>query len=311
MEHGGKPLVSVVVQTYNQEQYIAECLDGILSQQTDFPIEVIVFDDASTDATPQIVRRYAEQYPELIRPVFMTENQWSRGFDAFFTEMLPLLRGKYWAGCDGDDYWTYPHKLQRQADFLESHTDYVMCLHCFRDRSEVPGFQRFTPSLRRSRRLGVMELAVNPLAQWSTVMGRIDTVRSDASLLADAASGEYKWMDIRMYLAYLNAGRVYGFRGRWSVYRIQPRGIYMSLQLKNDAEDAYVHILSMIEERYGGRFKGLRRKRRRLLHLRAMLDEWTYARRKGKYLKAVGELARALAAHPALFFQTYYHRYIR
>jgi glycosyltransferase involved in cell wall biosynthesis len=123
------PLVSVCCVTYNHERFIRSALDGFLAQVTDFPVEVIVHDDASTDATPAIIREYAARHPEVIRPIYQEENQFSKRIKVGATYVWPRARGKYIALCDGDDYWTDPTKLQKQVDFLESHPDYVLCFH--------------------------------------------------------------------------------------------------------------------------------------------------------------------------------------
>lgn len=96
-------------------------------QKCDFDYEILVHDDASTDATAAIIREYEVQYPELIKAVYQTENQYSKGAQISQEFQYPHVRGKYIAICEGDDYWTDPLKLQRQVDFLEAHPDYGMC----------------------------------------------------------------------------------------------------------------------------------------------------------------------------------------
>ena len=100
-------------------------------QKTCFRFEAIVHDDASTDGSAAIIREYAEKYPEIIKPIFETENQYSKNDGSIRRIMNAHTHGKYVAMCEGDDYWTDPYKLQKQVDFLESHPDYVMCSHRF------------------------------------------------------------------------------------------------------------------------------------------------------------------------------------
>lgn len=124
------PLVSICSITYNHAPFIRQCLDGFLMQQTNFPIEIIINDDCSTDGTTEIIREYAEKYPDKIFPVYQKENQYSQGGRGMFQKFVfPKARGKYIALCEGDDYWTDPLKLQKQVDFLEAHPDYSMCFH--------------------------------------------------------------------------------------------------------------------------------------------------------------------------------------
>lgn len=121
------PLVSICSITYNHAPYIRECLDGFLMQKTTFPFEIIIHDDCSTDGTDEIIREYAKKYPDIIKPIFETENQYSKGVRGMFTKYCyPQAEGKYIALCEGDDYWTDPLKLQKQVDFLEEHPDYSM-----------------------------------------------------------------------------------------------------------------------------------------------------------------------------------------
>lgn len=124
------PLVSICCITYNHAPFIRKCLDGFLLQETSFPVEILIHDDASTDGTDGIIREYVEKYPNLILPLFETENQYSQGKQSeidFYN--YQRARGKYIAYCEGDDYWTDPLKLQKQVDFMESHPDYSVCFH--------------------------------------------------------------------------------------------------------------------------------------------------------------------------------------
>ena len=122
------PLVSISCITYNHASFIKKALDGFLSQKTTFPFEILIHDDCSTDGTSDIIREYANRYPDVIFPMFEEENQYSQGRPIGTAVWnLPRARGKYIALCEGDDYWTDPLKLQKQVDFLESHPDYGMC----------------------------------------------------------------------------------------------------------------------------------------------------------------------------------------
>ncbi len=122
------PLLSIICLTYNHAAFIKETLEGFIRQETDFPFEVIVHDDASTDSTTAIIREYAARYPSLIKPIYQRENQYSLGVP-FSTRLFAQARGRYIAYCEGDDYWTDPRKLQIQVDFLEKYRDYVMTYH--------------------------------------------------------------------------------------------------------------------------------------------------------------------------------------
>ena len=121
--------VSVLCATFNHEEYLRQTLDGFLSQKTDFPYEVLVNDDASTDGTAAILREYAEKYPEVIRPFYQEENLYSRRINLYDVVFFPAARGEYIAVCEGDDYWNDPEKLQLQVDWLDTHPEYSACVH--------------------------------------------------------------------------------------------------------------------------------------------------------------------------------------
>lgn len=118
------PLVSVRCITYNHEPYIAQAIDGFLMQKTDFPFEVIIHDDASTDKTADIIREYEKKYPLIIKPIYQTENQYSKRNGSIAKAIDPKLKGKYIAFCEGDDYWIDPNKLQMQVAFLEKNPEF-------------------------------------------------------------------------------------------------------------------------------------------------------------------------------------------
>ena len=122
------PLLSIVCPAYNQEAFVAQTLDGFLSQQTRFSYEILINDDASTDNTARIIAQYAERYPDIIRPFYQQVNQFRLGKPCV-PNLFAKARGRYIAYCEADDYWTDPRKLQLQVDFLESHPDYVLTYH--------------------------------------------------------------------------------------------------------------------------------------------------------------------------------------
>ena len=117
--------VSVCVVTYNQEKYIAECLDSLVSQETDFKFEIIVGEDYSTDDTRAIVQQYVDKYPDLIKPIFHKENV---GAVENIKQVYLAAKGKYIAHMDGDDM-ALPTKLQKQFDILEENPDCSICVH--------------------------------------------------------------------------------------------------------------------------------------------------------------------------------------
>ena len=116
-----EPTVSIFMLTYNQQEYIAQAIDGVLRQETNFQIELVIGDDFSTDGTRKICQEYALKNPKKIKLLL---NERNLGLGANYVKTLAECNGKYIAICDGDDYWTDPLKLQKQVDFLKSHPDF-------------------------------------------------------------------------------------------------------------------------------------------------------------------------------------------
>lgn len=129
-----QPVVSVCVQTYNHVKYIKVCLDGIIMQKTELPVEILLGEDESNDGTREICIEYANRYPEKIR-LFLHSREYNIKINGKptgrfnFLYNLSKARGKYIALCEGDDYWTDPLKLQKQVEFLEENPEYSMCFH--------------------------------------------------------------------------------------------------------------------------------------------------------------------------------------
>ncbi|WP_165253193.1 glycosyltransferase [Adlercreutzia sp. ZJ304] len=121
-----KPLVSICCITFNHADYISDALDGFLQQETTFSFEILIHDDASTDGTVGILRKYEVKYPEIIRVYYEDENQYGKGtYKGGYVSglLVPDARGKYIAICEGDDYWCDKYKLQKQIDYLENHPE--------------------------------------------------------------------------------------------------------------------------------------------------------------------------------------------
>lgn len=122
----GKIKASILMLTYNQERYIDEAIRSVMLQQTSFPFELVIGNDASTDRTSEICRKWKEKYPDKIVLLDRKENL---GIQKNYTQTYAACQGEYVALCDADDYWCHKKKLQRQVDFLDTHPDYAICFH--------------------------------------------------------------------------------------------------------------------------------------------------------------------------------------
>ena len=118
------PVVSICCITYNHEKYIEETIDSFLMQETNFPFEIVIGEDCSTDNTRKIIEKYKEMYPNIIKLIVSENNV---GMQANGQRTMEACIGEYMALCEGDDYWTDKNKLQIQKDFLESNPEYIIC----------------------------------------------------------------------------------------------------------------------------------------------------------------------------------------
>jgi glycosyltransferase involved in cell wall biosynthesis len=123
-------IVSINCTTYNHEDYIADAIESFLMQKTNFKYEILIHDDASTDRTAEIIKEYEKKYPDVIRPIYQIENQYSKGIKKISYKFNSTrAKGKYIALCEGDDFWTDPYKLQKQVDYMDRNPDCSMCVH--------------------------------------------------------------------------------------------------------------------------------------------------------------------------------------
>ena len=217
-------MVTIRCITYNQEKYIRQCLEGFVMQQTNFKFEAIVHDDASTDATADIIREYAERYPDIIKPILETENQYSQGNNKLEGVLDPLMTGKYIAICEGDDYWTDPLKLQKQVDFLEAHLDYSMCFHQA-IRTFVNDNRKDEPySIVEDRDYTGLEM-YQPQYRPATasIVFASEMYRSD--VYQKTLDYHLSFGDIPMFLCCAHMGKVRGMSDTMSVYRKHVQGL--------------------------------------------------------------------------------------
>ncbi len=208
--------VSISCITYNHEPYIRDCLEGFVNQKTNFRFEVLIHDDASTDKTADIIREYAAKYPDIIKTIYQSENQYSKGIGIFKTFIYPRIQGKYIALCEGDDYWCDEYKLQKQVDFLESHSDCVGCvsgtkiLNYMDDKKE----SLYYPT-EKSRYVTVGEAVENGMVYpTASFIFRTNCLNKDKLQNLNLGFGDYtRILDLCLQ------GRIYAFHEIFTVYR--------------------------------------------------------------------------------------------
>ncbi len=221
----GQPFVSVMLITYNHERFIRKALDGILMQVRDFPIEINVIDDASTDATQEIVRENSERYPDTVNGYFNPTNAGHIATQLNTIRGFRTVRGRYFAILEGDDYWTDPSKLAKQVAFLEGHTDFVACAHqtlkVFDDNSRPP--EHFLPFKSFGRNIAEMYdlISMSGVFHLSSIVYRNVFLQSPPSCLYDRYSCE-----VTINMLYGVFGKFYCFDEYMSAYRVHDGGVF-------------------------------------------------------------------------------------
>ena len=229
------PLVSIRCLVYNHEPYLRQCLDGFVMQKTNFPFEAIVHDDASTDGSAAIIREYAEKYPDIIKPIYETENQYSKHDGSLMRAMNAAMHpgSKYVALCEGDDYWTDPDKLQLQVDFLESHPEYTMCFHRANTIIDETGEEMHGLPGDTFRNIQDRDYESTELFQIWTVPTASMVFRIDCQYYPLKWRYRNLYGDILRVLSSAEMGKVRGMDRMMSVYRVQNKGMIFSPNSKN------------------------------------------------------------------------------
>lgn len=253
-------MVSIYCKAYNHEKYIRDCLNGFVNQKTSFKYEVIIHDDASTDKTADIIREYQAKYPDIIRPIFQKENQYSQNIPVFSSHMLPMMRGKYIACCEGDDYWTSENKLQMQVDFLEANQAYSACVHSTKVMNMSNG-RVFVNYPKGTFDLEVADVVRESMRCYhtSSLVYRIEYAYNRPEFLTRRTGvGDYP---LSIYLAM--QGKIHYFGDEvMSVYRYGTEGSWTS-RMANDNKKkiancrARIEMLNMADEYSGGAYGAL------------------------------------------------------
>ena len=227
-------LVAIKCLAYNHEPYIRECLEGFVMQQTNFKFVAIVHDDASTDRTADIIREYETKYPDIIKPIYETKNQYSKhdgSLGRIMDAAVDATGAKYIAMCEGDDYWTDPLKLQKQVDFLEKHEEYSMCFHAAEIKNETKDIEIITCKDIENKDYLTNDIFPGWTVPTASVVYRKDLVGSFPKI---KHSEWMKYGDIVLFLKCTHQGKVRGMSEVMSVYRMTESGAVVSQKKEKD-----------------------------------------------------------------------------
>ncbi len=214
----GVPVVSVLVVTYKHERYIAQALDSALAQRVRFDYEIVVGDDCSPDRTGEIVRQYANRYPDRIRALPRAQNLGGR---KNWLDLYQNCRGKYVAYLEGDDYWTSPDKLQRQVDLLESRPELAMCFHPSEVLFEEDGTRAVHGPETHKNTYTLADLARRNFIATASVLVRNGLLLPFPPLLWLSPVGD--WV---LHVVHATQGDIGFLEEVMAVYRVHPGGVY-------------------------------------------------------------------------------------
>ncbi len=184
------PVVSVLMITYNHGPYIADAIEGVIFQKTDFPIELIIGEDCSTDNTRDIVLEYQRRYPHLIRVIFSDRNV---GMNRNIQRIHDAVRGNYFAYCEGDDVWTDDSKLGKQIGIMKSEPDCSIVFHAaeiFRPGNKIVGVRNYGSRVKTFS-LDEVLLAHPRLMTTASIVARRTLIEPTPRWVTDCEVGDY------------------------------------------------------------------------------------------------------------------------
>lgn len=276
-------LVAINCLTYNHEPYIRQCLEGFVTQKTKFRFVAIVHDDASTDNTAKIVREYADKYPDIIKPIFETVNQYSKkdgSLDRIIKQAINETNCKYIAVCEGDDYWTDPFKLQKQIDFLENNPEYTMCFHNAIEHYEKNIGGKNIKDKIFSRISDKDYTGTSLLRHWivptASIVYRKSILDTDI-YKRSIANKNFIYGDILLILSCAERGKVRGISDIMSVYRRHEGGVTIINEHTDITDNLVIHYLD-IPYYFGKHYETIVKEK----VVFALLREWRLSKIKNK-----------------------------
>jgi glycosyltransferase involved in cell wall biosynthesis len=245
-----KPLVSVLVQTFQHVDYIKQCLDGILMQKTNFGFEIMLGEDASSDGTREICIEFAKKHSDKIRlflhdrkNVIYISGRATGRFNLFYN--IHKARGKYFALCEGDDYWIDPLKLQKQVDFLEANPDFAICFHPIKIEKDGTLINDYiTHEVPDTTDIYDLTNKSNYIHTPSVVFRNYLTDFPNA--LFKSVIGDYM---IYMYIA--QYGKIRKLKDTSAVYRVHEGGIWSnldSIDKRERSKNTFKYLISFISD---------------------------------------------------------------
>ena len=237
-------IVSVVCATFNQELYIEDAITGFLMQETYFAFEIIIHDDASTDNTANIVRKYQKRYPKIIKPIFQKENQFSKGGFKPTPYATSFAKGEFIALCEGDDFWVDASKINSQLVYLQKNSNVDLCIH---DATIINGNGDFLPKSFHSHSTkpalidySLMYTQNGQLAATASYFFRKSSLNKAIPILKNAPVGDF------FIEAIVGLNGIFYIPDKMSVYRYEALGSWTEKTFLV-ADKRLIHNYKMLE----------------------------------------------------------------
>jgi glycosyltransferase involved in cell wall biosynthesis len=224
------PIVSICCITYNHEKYISQAIDSFLMQETDFDVEIVIGDDCSSDSTPLIIEEYRQKFPEKFRILKREKNL---GSEVNFIKTIEACRGTYVALCEGDDYWTDPHKLALQVHTLEERTSHSFCVTSYSELTENDNTTNEVKLFNTNRNIEKETIFQPYLFKTLTALFRKSCLRSKIYK-------EVKCGDVFLVAELLFNGNGIYLPNNTATYRIHSNGMF---SMKNDMKRFFIEYL--------------------------------------------------------------------
>ena len=277
-------VVSIICHTYNQENYIADAIESFLMQKTNFDYEVLIHDDASTDDTARIIKKYEKLYPDIIKPIYQSENQYSKGVPIGIKYQFPRIKGKYVAYCEGDDYWTDEYKLYKQVEALEKHPECDVCAHA-----------AFIVKADSKEIIGEMKPSINNVIfnVGDVIQGGGDFVATNSlmfrkqNIVHPSKFYEFYTIDYALQIqGSLRGGMIY-LSENMAAYRNFAKGswtekMYNNPQLFINSYNKVIKMLEIVNEETGGKYS-------KVILNRIRLEEFSKLNIKDDYKKIIND----------------------
>lgn len=225
-------IVSVIILAYNQQIFVEEALQGIFKQKINFPVELIICDDCSTDKTDEVIQKTILDAPQHITVKYFSHPK-NLGSTPNFYFALKQVTGKYLAFCEGDDYWFDHKKLQIQYDFMEAHPDYSMCFHNVINISPDPKINNTPFSKIENRDYSALEIYTNWVVHTTSVFMREETLQNDA-VKKTLVNPDLLYFDTILYMANSLSGKIRGLTETMTAYRRHEIGLSHGINYKRD-----------------------------------------------------------------------------